>query len=120
MSGCCGSGASDAATEDVVAEKVPALHSSIVAMVSLASGIAANHPAMGQCQLDRLRHAGVPESQIATVIEIARHIRDEAAGKLDHAFDTAAAGSVGVPEPQAVAEAESCGCSTTASGQGCC
>ena len=68
---------------------------------------------MGQCQLERLRAAGVPEAQIATVIEIARHIRDEAAEKLDHAFDTA--GAVQAP----VAE-ESCGCTPTPSGQACC
>ncbi len=91
----------------------PALHSSIVAMVSLASGIAANHPAMGQCQLGRLRAAGVPESQIDAVIEIARHIRDEAAEKLDHAFDEAAAGK------SAPVEAEVC-CTPTPSGQSCC
>lgn len=48
-------------------------------MVSLVSGLAANHPAMGQCQIERLRGAGVPEHQIDSVIEIARHIRDEAA-----------------------------------------
>ncbi|HHS94341.1 MAG TPA: hypothetical protein ENK63_03245 [Rhodobacterales bacterium] len=86
-------------------------------MVSLASGIASNHPAMGQCQLDRLRQAGVPESQIATVIEIARHIRDEATEKLDYAFDQAAAGEAAAPAP--AAEGEAC-CSTTASGQSCC
>jgi len=96
----------------------PPLHSSIVAMVSLASGIASNHPAMGQCQLERLRSAGVPEHQIDAVIEIARHIRDEATEKLDFAFDEAAGASL----PQAVEEpaAESCGCSTTPSGQSCC
>ncbi len=117
MSGCC----SGAGAETPV-EEAPALHSSIVAMVSLASGIAANHPAMGQCQLERLRHAGVPESQIATVIEIARHIRDEAAEKLDHAFDMAAAGGDAAPAPEAAAAeaGEACGCSTTASGQSCC
>ncbi len=112
MSGCCGSGAPKA-------DAAPPLHSSIVAMVSLASGIAANHPAMGQCQLDRLRRAGVPESQIATVIEIARHIRDEAAEKLDHAFDAAAAGATDAAQAPA-SEGESCGCATTASGQSCC
>ncbi len=102
----------------------PQLHGNIVAMVSLASGIAANHPAMGQCQLDRLRHAGVPEHQIAAVIEIARHIRDEAAEKLDFAFDKAAAAKA--PEtaadtaPTSASEGESCGCSTTKSGQSCC
>ena len=102
----------------------PQLHSSIVAMVSLASGIASNHPAMGQCQLGRLRAAGVPEHQIATVIEIARHIRDEAAEKLDHAFDGAAPENAIkddaiVIQPENNTE-ESCGCSTTASGQSCC
>ena len=96
----------------------PQLHSSIVAMVSLASGIAANHPAMGQCQLDRLRNAGVPENQINAVIEIARHIRDEAAEKLDFAFDEAAGTekTIEINEPAG----ESCGCSTTPSGQSCC
>jgi hypothetical protein len=65
----------------------PQLHSSIVALVSLASGIAAKHPDMGLCQLEKLRQMGVPESQIQSVIEIARHIRDEAAQKLDIAFN---------------------------------
>ncbi|MCW8828062.1 MAG: hypothetical protein OQK94_03285 [Gammaproteobacteria bacterium] len=91
----------------------PQLHSSIVAMVSLAAGIAASHPAMGQCQLQRLREAGVPEHQIDAVIEIARHIRDEAAQKLDAAFDAQAVESKPVVT-------ESCGCSPTASGQACC
>ena len=116
MSACCG-----ASEAEPVREEEPALHNSIVAMVSLAAGIAANHPAMGQCQLDRLRKAGVAQSQIATVIEIARHIRDEAAEKLDHAFDTAAGiGTATVPDPEAETEAQSCGCSPTPSGQSCC
>jgi len=93
------------------------LHSSIVALVSLASGIASNHPAMGQCQLAKLRHMGISEDQIATVVEIARHIRDEAAQKMDFSFDQAT-----YPDGQTTevaAEGESC-CSTTASGQSCC
>jgi len=93
------------------------LHSSIVALVSLASGIASNHPAMGQCQLSKLRHMGISEDQIATVVEIARHIRDEAAQKMDVAFDQAA-----YPDEQTTevaAEDESC-CSATANGQSCC
>ena len=94
----------------------PQLHSSIVAMVSLASGIAANHPAMGQCQLERLRGAGVPEHQIEAVIEIARHIRDEASEKLDYAFDQVASGHAEAP---AAAEGEVC-CTPTPSGQSCC
>lgn len=96
----------------------PDLHSSIVAMVSLASGIASNHPAMGQCQLERLRGYGVPENQIASVIEIARHIRDEAAEKLDFAFDQKA-GSLDAA-PIGVVEGDACGCSPTPSGQSCC
>ncbi len=91
----------------------PQLHSSIVALVSLASGIASKHPAMGLCQLGKLRHMGVPESQINTVIEIARHIRDEASEKIDLAFNEKAQESA-KPEEQA-----SC-CSSTASGQSCC
>lgn len=96
---------------------LPPLHNSIVAMVSLASGIASNHPAMGQCQLERLRAYGVPEHQIGAVIEIARHIRDEATEKLDYEFDQKQ-GSSGSSE--IVEEGDSCGCSPTASGQSCC
>ncbi len=59
----------------------------IVAMVSLASGIASNHPKMCACQLNRLRGFGVNEDMIETVIEIARHIREEAAEKIDIEFD---------------------------------
>ena len=93
----------------------PQLHSSIVALVSLASGIVSKHPAMGLCQLEKLRHMGIPESQINTVVEIARHIRDEASEKLDLAFDEKALG-VGNAK---VNEEASC-CSPTASGQSCC
>lgn len=108
------------------------LHSSIIAMISLASGIASRHPDMGLCQLDRLRSAGIPEHQINAVIEIARHIRDEASQKLDVAFDekaiitetiiendtTDCCGST-VSVPIAVNE-ESCGCTPTPGGQSCC
>ncbi|HEB56166.1 MAG TPA: hypothetical protein ENI98_07655 [Gammaproteobacteria bacterium] len=105
----------------------PQLHSSIVAMISLASGIASRHPDMGLCQLERLRNAGVPEHQIDAVIEIARHIRDEASQKLDAAFDEKAqpakadeeTGCCGSNTPEPVVE-ESCGCTPTPSGQSCC
>lgn len=107
----------------------PQLHTSIVSMVSLAAGIAAKHPDMGLCQLERLRDMNIPEHQIQAVIEIARHIRDEASEKLDHAFDKKA-GSI-LPEPEAKDEpkklldisiesdAEVC-CTPTTSGQSCC
>jgi len=102
----------------------PQLHSSIVALVSLAAGIAARHPDMGLCQLERLRRMGVPDQQIDSVIEIARHIRDEAAQKLDAAFDAQAA-----PPPAADDAASglrvgigtgSCDCTPTPGGQSCC
>ena len=106
------------------------LHSSIVAMISLASGIASRHPDMGLCQLDRLRSAGVPEHQINAVIEIARHIRDEASQKLDVAFDEKASITEPIKENEAtdccgsavsvVVKEESCGCTPTPGGQSCC
>ena len=102
----------------------PQLHSTIVAMVSLASGIASNHPDMGQCQLDRLRQAGVPQHQIDAVIEIARHIRDEAAQKLDAAFD-ARAGQAAKPKVEKgrrldVPVTEAACCTPTPGGRSCC
>jgi len=108
----------------------PQLHSSIVAMISLASGIASRHPDMGLCQLERLRNIGIPEHQIDAVIEIARHIRDEASQKVDAAFDEKAqikvattetkdAECFSTPESEPVTE-ESCGCTPTPSGQSCC
>jgi hypothetical protein len=104
----------------------PQLHSSIVAMVSLAAGIAAKHPDMGPCQLDRLRKAGVPQHQIDAVIEIARHLRDEAAQKFDAAFDECAKASVepkvpkGAPLDIKVNEVDDACCMPTPGGQSCC
>ena len=95
-----------------MSETIP-LHSSIVALVSLAAGIAAKHPSMGLCQVQRLRSLGVSEEHIQTAVEIARHIRDEAAQKLDTAFDEQFSG---VP----VVEAGGACCTPTASGQACC
>ena len=96
------------------------LHSSIVALVSLASGIASNHPAMGQCQLAKLRHLGVSEDHITTVIEIARHIRDEAAQKLDTAFNEAAYEKDSDKQLIDQTSTTTSCCSSTASGQSCC
>jgi len=95
------------------------LHSSIVALVSLSAGIASNHPAMGQCQLSKLRKQGISEEQIASVIEIARHIRDEASEKLDAAFDEASFSTQEQTETIDKETTESC-CSSTSSGQSCC
>lgn len=105
-------------------EQQSQLHSSIVAMVSLAAGVAANHPAMGQCQLERLRQAGVPQHQIDAVIEIARHIRDEASQKLDASFAELAQGEakpkVEKGTPLNIKVTESACCTSTSSGQSCC
>jgi len=95
------------------------LHSSIVSLVSLAAGIASNHPAMGQCQLERLRKLGVSEEHIVTVIEIARHIRDEAAQQLDATFDEVSY-SDQAEKPALLAESAGACCGATASGQSCC
>lgn len=92
------------------------LHPSIVALVSLAANIAANHPKQGLCQVERLRGYGIAETQIGAVVEIARHIRDEAAESLDASFDEACGQAV--PTPQTAA-AQSC-CTPTASGRSCC
>jgi len=94
------------------------LHPSIVALVALAANIAANHPKQGLCQLERLRDYGVAEAQIAAVVEIARHIRDEAAGSLDASFDEACAQAA--PPPQAAPVAAPACCTPTPGGRSCC
>lgn len=91
------------------------LHPSIVAMVSLAANIAANHPKNGLCQVDKLRQMGVSQSHIDTVVEIARHLRNEAGEIMDYNFDQA----VKNQETDKPKSAEAC-CTTTASGQACC
>lgn len=100
------------------------LHPSIVALVSLAANIAANHPKQGLCQVDRLKDYGVSREQIDSVIEIARHIRDEAAQKLDASFDEAYAARFAPKAATklaaiAVSEGGAC-CTPTPSGKSCC
>ncbi|MDX2471068.1 MAG: hypothetical protein QNL04_10885 [SAR324 cluster bacterium] len=103
------------------------LDTKTLSMISLAAGIACNHPAMGQCQLKRLRDLGVSEESLAAVVEIARHIRDEAHQELDHKFDQAAEliepkmpAAKTEAEAHSDTEPEACGCSPTKSGQACC
>ncbi len=109
------------------------LHPSIVALVSLAANIAAHHPKQGLCQVDRLKQYGVAPEQIDTVIEIARHIRDEAAQlnaqNLDASFDAAYHQAMQPAQPPlkadpfaniAVRETGGACCTPTASGQSCC
>lgn len=112
------------------------LHPSIVALVSLAANIAANHPKQGLCQLDRLKQYGVAKAQIDSVIEIARHIRDEAGETLDSTFDQLLATPANklaetlaesppqsnIPKGTLLSIPVSAGacCTPTASGQSCC
>ncbi|MBU0752132.1 MAG: PEP/pyruvate-binding domain-containing protein [Gammaproteobacteria bacterium] len=104
----------------------PSLHPSIVAMVSLAANIAANHPKKGLCQIERLRGYGISDEQIEMVVDIARHIRDEAGQMLDAEFAIEAGmtspPAVG-PAPMAPAPVEAgraaC-CTPTARGNACC
>jgi hypothetical protein len=99
------------------------LHPSIVALVALAANIAANHPKQGLCQVDRLKAYGVSRQQIDAVIEIARHIRDEAAQNLDASFDEAYA-ACNKPADRlariAVVESGADCCTPTPSGKSCC
>lgn len=98
------------------------LHPSIVAMVSLAANIAANHPKKGLCQLERLRGFGIAEEQIDMVVDIARHIRDEAGQMQDAAFDEEAKLAAAVsPAPSFSPEPAKASCCTpTAKGNACC
>jgi len=98
----------------------PELHPSIVAMVSLAADIASNHPKQGLCKIDRLQGYGVPQAHIDTVIEIARHIRDEAGQKLDASFDQAMAERRGAAPVVEIPATESACCTPTKSGKSCC
>jgi hypothetical protein len=99
------------------------LDPAIVAMVSLAANIAANHPKKGLCQLERLRSYGVSEEQIDMVVDIARHLRDEAGQMLDAEFTIES----GLGQPAAVPPAPTfpspppaaC-CTPTAKGNSCC
>lgn len=100
------------------------LHPSIVALVSLAANIASNHPNQGLCQVERLKGYGVSREQIDTVIEIARHIRDETAQKLDAKFDEAYAAHFAPKAADrfatiAVSGSAAC-CTPTPSGKSCC
>ena len=110
-----------------MSESTP-LHPSIVALVALAANIAANHPKQGLCQVDKLKQYGVAKAQIDSVIEIARHIRDEAAQALDAKFDETYADAFAPAQPKlkvdpfaniAVVQGGAC-CTPTSSGQSCC
>ena len=99
------------------------LDPAVIAMVSLAANIAANHPKKGLCQIERLRGYGISNDQIDMVVDIARHLRDEAGEMLDAAFNEEAGLNVKsapcccAPAPEPTAQA--C-CTPTAKGNPCC
>lgn len=88
----------------------------ILAMVSLAANIAANHPKKGLCQLERLRSLGVPQTQIDIVVDIARHLRDEAGQMIDSEFNAVYAPGACKP----VIAGEGACCTPTGKGNACC
>jgi hypothetical protein len=96
------------------------LHPSIVALVSLAANIAANHPKQGLCQMDKLKHYGVAQEQIDAVVEIARHIRDEAGQMLDFSFDEACRKEVANATLSDIGIAQGACCTPTPGGKSCC
>lgn len=96
------------------------LHPSIVALVSLAANIAANHPNQGLCQVERLKGYGVSDGQIDLVVEIARHIRDEASQNLDAQFDARLKEAGAEAKLGAIGVAQEACCTPTASGKSCC
>ncbi len=99
------------------------LHPSIVALVALSAHIASGHPDRGLCQLDKLKHYGVSEAQIGLTVEIARHIRDEAAQKLDNSFDEARSAGTDAPvmaKPLSIPIAAGACCTPTPGGNSCC
>ncbi len=96
------------------------LHPSVVALVSLAANIAANHPKQGLCQMDKLKQYGVAQEQIDLVVEIARHIRDEAAQALDARFDEACRKDMASEKLSAIGVAEGVCCTPTPGGKSCC
>jgi hypothetical protein len=96
------------------------LHPSIVALVSLAANIAANHPKQGLCQIGKLKQYGVAQEQIDAVIEIARHIRNEAGESLDASFDEAYRKECAKVKLSAISVAAGACCTPTPSGKSCC
>lgn len=129
-------------TMNAPAEDAPPLHAAIVSLVALSANIAANHPKQGLCQLEKLQEMGVPEAHIRAVIDIARHIRDEAGEQLDVRFDEQAEAllmavpaaqtapdpakprvpkgkPLSIPVAEAGTEANAC-CTPTKTGQSCC
>lgn len=89
-----------------------------LALASLAAFIAANHPKKGLCQLDILRNLNVPQAHVDLIVDIARHLRDEAGQLIDSEFDAVHVGAAAAAMTAATS-AGSC-CTPTAKGNSCC
>lgn len=89
-----------------------------LALASLAAFVAANHPKKGLCQLEILRKHNVPQAHIDLVLDIARHLRDEAGQIIDSEFNAVYAPEINAAAPVA-ATGGSC-CTPTAKGNACC
>jgi hypothetical protein len=89
----------------------------VLALASLAAFVAANHPKKGLCQLEILRKHKVPQAHIDLVLDIARHLRDEAGQIIDSEFDAVYAADANVAVP--ATSGGSC-CTPTAKGNACC
>ena len=90
----------------------------VLALASLAAFVAANHPKKGVCQLEILRKHNVPQAHIDLVLDIARHLRDEAGQIIDSEFDAVYAG--GTPAAAAATSSGGSCCTPTAKGNACC
>jgi len=95
-----------------------AIPSATLALASLAAFIAANHPKKGLCQLEILRNLNVPQAHVDLIVDIARHLRDEAGQMIDSEFDAVHASSASAAVTATISGG-SC-CTSTAKGNSCC
>jgi hypothetical protein len=70
--------------------------------------------------MDKLKQYGVAQEQIDAVVEIARHIRDEAGESLDASFDEACRKEGAKAKLSAIGVVQGACCTPTKSGQACC
>jgi len=80
-----------------------------------------------QAQVEKLRTLGVPEAHIQSVLDIARHIRDEAGQQLDAEFEAHLNATppptkpkVEKGRPLSIPVSSGACCTPTSSGQSCC
>ncbi|WP_291525168.1 hypothetical protein [Acidithiobacillus sp.] len=93
----------------------PVINPITLALITLSAQVAAQHPGHGKCQLDRLKTLGVAQEDVETVLEIARHIREEVTTRFDEALDAVLLATLTSATPQRAeavsVTAECCGTS---------